>query len=214
MATTFSLNAKARTDAGKGASRRLRRLASELPAIIYGGGKDPKNISVTQKDLLKSLEDEAFYSHIISLSVDGAVEQVLLRALQRHPAKPVLLHADFQRVDASNKITLRVPLHFTNQDKCIGAKFEGGIISHSASDIEIRCLPKDLPEYIELDMTDVHVGTILHLSHLKLPEGVESVQLAHGEDHDQAIVSVLAPRGSAADDEEAPAAAAAAPKKD
>jgi len=210
MATNFTLTAKARTDAGKGASRRLRRLAGELPAIIYGGTKAPQNITVPQKDLLKALEDEAFYSHIITLSVDGAAEQVILRDLQRHPAKPVVLHADFQRVDASHKITMRIPLHFTNQDKCIGAKMEGGVISHSASDIEVRCLPKDLPEFIELDMTDVHVGTILHLSHLKLPAGVESVQLAHGEDHDQAIVSVLAPRGSAgdADDEAAPAAEA------
>lgn len=202
MATNFTLNAKVRTDAGKGASRRLRRLASELPAIIYGGDKAPQNISVPQKDLLKALEDEAFYSHVIALNVDGAVESVILRDLHRHPAKPVLLHADFQRVDATHEITMRVPLHFTNQDKCIGARMEGGVISHSASDIEVRCLPKDLPEFIELDMTDVHVGTILHLSDVKLPAGVESVQLSHGADHDQAIASVIAPRGSAADADE------------
>jgi len=200
MATNFSLNAKARTDAGKGASRRLRRLDNELPAIIYGGAKAPQNISLPQKDLIKALEDEAFYSHVININVDGAVEPVILRALQRHPSKTFLLHADFQRIDATHKITMRVPLHFTNQEKCVGVKTEGGVILHSASEIEVRCLAKDLPEFIEVDMTEVHVGTILHLSNIQLPAGVESVELAHGAEHDQAIVSVLSPRGGAAEE--------------
>jgi large subunit ribosomal protein L25 len=206
MATNFTLSARVRTDAGKGASRRLRRLANELPAIIYGGSEAPQNISQIQKDLAKALEDEAFYSHVINLNVDGAIQPVVLRDLQRHPSKPVLLHADFQRVDASQKITMRIPMHFINQEKCIGVRQEGGIISHSASEIEIRCLPKDLPEYVEVDMTDVHVGTILHLSSVQLPAGVESVELAHGAEHDQAIASVMAPRGSAAGEGEEGAA--------
>jgi len=203
MTSTFTLAAKARTDAGKGASRRLRRLAGELPAIVYGGEKAPQNISIVQKDLAKALEDEAFYSHIIKLTIDGNTEQVVLKDLQRHPSKAAILHADFQRVDATHFITMRVPLHFTNQEKCIGVRQEGGQISHSLSEIEVRCLPQNLPEFIEVDMTDLHVGTILHISHLQLPAGVESVELAHGAAHDHAVVSVTLPRGAAG--EEAPA---------
>ena len=202
MTTNFSLTAKVRTDAGKGASRRLRRLANELPGIVYGGTKAPLNISLLQKDLHKALEDEAFYTHIITLDVDGNPEQVVLKALQRHPAKPLLLHADFMRVDATHTITLRVPLHFINQDKCVGVRLEGGNISHSISEIEVRCLPQNLPEYIEIDMENVHVGTILHISDLKLPAGVESVQLSHGAAHDQAMVSVMLPRGAAGEEAE------------
>ena len=204
MAATFTINAKARTDAGKGASRRLRRQAGELPGIVYGGTKAPQNISLIQKDLAKALEDEAFYSHIITLTIDGASEQVVLRDLQRHPSKPVLLHADFQRIDATHEITMRVPLHFLNQEKCVGVRLEGGVISHSISEIEVRCLPQNLPEYIEVDLADVHVGSILHISDLKLPANVESVELAHGAAHDQAVVTVTLPRGSSTE-EEAPA---------
>lgn len=200
MTSTFTLAAKARNDAGKGASRRLRRLAGELPGIVYGGTKAPQSISLIQKDLAKALEDEAFYSHIITLTIDGASEQVILRDLQRHPSKPVILHADFQRVDATHSIHVRVPLHFINQDKCVGARLEGGVISHSLSEIELRCLPQNLPEFIEVDMTDVHVGTILHISDLKLPAGVESVELAHGAAHDQPVVSVTLPRGASGEE--------------
>lgn len=196
MATNFTLTAKVRTDAGKGASRRLRRLTGELPGIVYGGTKAPQNISLIQKDLAKALEDEAFYSHIITLTVDGATEQVVLRDLQRHPSKPVLLHADFQRIDATHMIHMRVPLHFINQDKCVGVRLEGGVISHSLSEIELRCLPQHLPEFIEVDMTDAHVGTLLHISDLKLPTNVESVELAHGAAHDLPVVSVTLPRGA------------------
>ena len=200
MATNFTLAAKARTDAGKGASRRLRRLAAEVPAIIYGGTKAPQTISVPQKDLIKALEDEAFYSHIITLDVDGTTEQVVLKDLQRHPSKTVLLHADFQRVDATHTITMRVPLHFLNQEKCVGVRLEGGSINHSISEIEVRCLPQNLPEFIEVDTTDLHVGDIVHISDLKLPAGVESVELSHGAEHDQPVASVHLPRGADAGD--------------
>ena len=198
MATDFQLNAKARTDVGKGASRRLRRLAGQLPAIVYGGDKAPLMINVPHKDLTKALEDERFYSHIISLVVEGSgTESVVLKALQRHPAKPQLLHADFLRVDATHSITMRVPLHFTNAEKSVGVRLGGGSISHAISELEIRCLPKDLPEFIEVDLTDLNLGEIIHISELTLPAGVESVQLSHGADHDLPVVSVLAPRGGA-----------------
>jgi large subunit ribosomal protein L25 len=196
MASNFTLAARVRTDAGKGASRRLRRLAGELPAIVYGGEKAPLNICVPHKDLSKALEDERFYSHVIMLNVEGSgTESVVLKALQRHPAKPQLLHADFLRVDASHTITMRVPLHFINEDKCVGARLGGGTISHAMSDLEVKCLPGNLPEFIEVDLAEIKVGEILHISNLKLPAGVESVQLSHGADHDLPVVSVLAPRG-------------------
>jgi large subunit ribosomal protein L25 len=199
MAISFNLNAELRSDKGKGASRRLRRLAGELPGIIYGGTKAPQNISLSHKDLSKALEDEAFYSHIISLNVDGTVEKVVLKDLQRHPAKASLLHADFQRVDETHAITMRVPLHFINQEKCVGVRLEGGAVSHSLSEIEVRCLPQNLPEFIEVDVAELHVGDIVHISQLKLPAGVESVELSHGEGHDHAVVSVHLPRGATAD---------------
>jgi large subunit ribosomal protein L25 len=199
MTTNFTLAAKARTDAGKGASRRLRRLAGELPGIIYGGTKAPQNISLSHKELTKALEDEAFYSHIITLTVDGAAEKVVLKDLQRHPAKATLLHADFQRVDETHTITMRVPLHFLNEDKCVGVRLEGGAIAHSISEIEVRCLPQNLPEFIEVDVADLHVGDLVHISQLKLPAGVESVELSHGEGHDHAVVSVHLPRGATVD---------------
>jgi large subunit ribosomal protein L25 len=199
MTTNFTLAAKARTDAGKGASRRLRRLAGELPGIVYGGPKAPQNISLSHKDLAKALEDEAFYSHIITLTVDNAAEKVVLKDLQRHPAKGTILHADFQRVDETHTITMRVPLHFLNQEKCVGVRLEGGAVSHSLSEIEVRCLPQNLPEFIEVDVADLHVGDMIHISQLNLPAGVESVELSHGEGHDHAVVSVHLPRGATTD---------------
>jgi len=120
-----------------------------------------------------------------------------LKALQRHPAKPQLLHADFLRVDATHSITMRVPLHFTNAEKCVGVRLGGGTVSHAISELEIRCLPSNLPEAIEVDLTDLNLGEIIHISELTLPAGVESVQLSHGADHDLPVVSVLAPRGGA-----------------
>jgi len=207
MSIDFSLNAKVRDDQGKGASRRLRRNANMIPAIVYGAQKAPQNISVSHKDLMKALESEAFYTHIIKLNIDGKIEDVLLKDLQRHPAKPVLTHADFLRVDKTKKVTLRIPLHFINEAICVGVKSGGGIINHNQTDLEIRCLPTDIPEFIEVDMAEVQLGGIKHISNLKLPKGVESVQLAHGADHDLAIASVNTPKAEKA---EAPAAEAAA----
>ena len=204
MSEDFVLNAELRADAGKGASRRLRRLEGQMPAIVYGGDKEPLNIQIPQKDMVKQLENEAFYSHVITINVDGGSESVLLKDLQRHPAKPVLLHADFLRVSMTQKVTVKVPLHFINEDTCVGVKMQGGQISHTMTELEISCLPGDLPEYIEVDMVDVEIEKIVHISDLTLPEGVVSVALSHGADHDGAVVSVHKPKGSAADaDEEA-----------
>ena len=182
MTAEFTLNAEARSDLGKGASRRLRRLASQVPAVIYGGDKAPVSISLLAKEVAKLLENEAAYSHVIALTVDGAVETVVIKALQRHPAKGHVLHADFVRVVAGQKLTAHVPLHFLNQESSVGVKQQGGEVSHSAADVEVSCLPKDLPEFINVDMANVEVGQILHMSDLVLPAGVELVALAHGKD--------------------------------
>ncbi len=182
MTAEFTLNAEARSDLGKGASRRLRRLASQVPAVIYGGEKAPQSISLLAKEIAKLLENDSAYSHVIALTVDGAVETVVIKALQRHPAKGHVLHADFVRVVAGQKLTAHVPLHFLNQESSVGVKQQGGEVSHSAADVEVSCLPKDLPEFINVDMANVEVGQILHMSDLVLPAGVELVALAHGKD--------------------------------
>ncbi len=196
MSNEFELNVTVRTDLGKGASRRLRRLADLVPAIIYGEGKAPVNITIPLKDILKAVSNEAFFSHIITLNVDGKKEQGVIKALQRHPAKPRILHADFQRVSADHAISVAVPLHFINEDKCKGVKIGGGSIIKALNELQISCLPKDLPEFIEVDRTDLGVGEAIHISQIKLPKGVSSVDLTHGHDADNAVVSVLAPRGA------------------
>ncbi|MDE1463052.1 50S ribosomal protein L25/general stress protein Ctc [Spartinivicinus poritis] len=200
MSNEFTLVVEKRSDIGKGASRRLRREAGKTPAVIYGAEKAPESITILQKDILKALENEAFYSHILTLDVAGEKQEVILKDLQRHPSKDVILHADFLRVTADHKLTTHVPLHFINEDKCAGVK-KGGAITHNTIEVEVRCLPADLPEFIEVDMTDVDLGQILHLSDIKLPKGVELVELAHGENHDLAIANVHTTRGGA--DEEA-----------
>lgn len=200
MSNAFELNATVRSDLGKGASRRLRRLAEMVPAIIYGEGKAPVNISIPHKDIQKALTNEAFYSHIITLQVDGKPEQVVIKALQRHPAKPRIMHADFQRVSADRAIVVAVPLHFINEDKCKGVKIGGGSIIKALNELQISCLPQDLPEFIEVDLSDLGLGEAIHISQINLPKGVSSVDLAHGHDSDNSVVSVLAPRGIASAD--------------
>jgi len=205
MSGEFVLNAVSRGDVGKGASRRLRRGADQVPGIIYGGEPSPQPISVSHKELAKALENEAFFSHLISLSVDDSTQEVILKDLQRHPSKPKILHVDFLRVSKDRKITVHIPLHFVNEDRCYGVKQQGGMIQHSANEVHISCLPKDLPEYIEVDMSGCHVGQSLHLSDLVLPPGVESVALSHGPEHDIPVATVLSPKGGSIGEEESEA---------
>ena len=190
MSTNFTINAKSREDTGKGASRRLRRLTGEVPAIIYGGKKDAEKISILHKDITKALENDAVYSSIISLSIDGKAEDTIIKDIQRHPAKQIILHMDFLRVSKTTKLQTRVPLNFINEDTCVGVKLGGGLIAHTMTDIEISCLPKDLPESIDVDMAEVDVGQIVHLSDLTLPDGVESVSLSQGTDYDLTVATV------------------------
>ena len=206
MSTDFTLYAKGREDTGKGASRRLRRLAGEIPAIVYGGKKDPVMLTLLHKDVAKALENEAFYSHIVSLDVDGSSEDVILKDVQRHPAKKLILHLDFLRVSKMTKLHTKVPLHFINEDVSVGVKTGGGIVAHTMTELDIMCMPKDLPEYIEVDMSDVELGQIVHISNIKLPKGVESVALSHGSDHDLSVATINKPKAAPVEGEVAPAA--------
>ena len=200
MSDAYVLEATSRADAGKGASRRLRRLENKVPGIVYGGKSDPVSISMDHDPLFHQLENEAFFSSIIQLKIDGKGEDVLLKDLQRHPAKNIIMHADFLRVDKNQTIVVQVPLHFVNEDTAIGVKMQGGRIAHQANEIEIRCLPGDLPEYIEVDMAQVEVGQVIHLSDVTLPEGVVSVALGLGEEHDLTIANISAPKAETDDD--------------
>ena len=202
MSDQFEVQAELREDTGKGASRRLRRLADKVPAIIYGGDKDPQSLTLVRKDIEMSLESEAFYSQVLQVNVAGEVQKAILKDLQRHPAKNNVMHADFLRINEKVAIKVNVPIHFLNEEDCAGVKMEGGMIQHQATDIEVSCLPGDIPEYIEVDMLEVITGQIVHLSEVNLPEGVTSVALSLGEDHDLAIASVVAPKGTIDEDEE------------
>ncbi|GAB3092641.1 50S ribosomal protein L25/general stress protein Ctc [Aestuariicella hydrocarbonica] len=201
MSEDFVLNAVAREDAGKGASRRLRRLEGQVPAIVYGGTKKPATIQIPHKDLVKQLENEAFYSHIITINVGDKSESVLLKDLQRHPSKPVIMHADFMRVSKTKKVAVKVPLHFINEDNSKGVKVQGGKAIHTMTELEIECLAANLPEFIEVDLADMELGQTLHISELVLPKDVTSVALSHGEDHDGAVVSIIKPKGMTEDTE-------------
>ena len=201
MSTNFVINARSREDTGKGASRRLRRQSGEVPAIIYGGKKHAEKISILHKDITKALENEAVYSSIISLAVDGKAEDTIIKDIQRHPAKQVILHLDFLRVSKTTKLQTRVPLNFLNEDICVGVKMGGGLIAHTMTDIEVSCLPKDLPESIDVDMEQIDIGQIVHLSDIKMPSGVESVSLSQGAEYDLTVATVN--KQKAADIEEA-----------
>jgi large subunit ribosomal protein L25 len=189
MQESFEINAELRTDKGKGASRRLRR-TDNVPAIIYGGKEDPQSLTIKHNELILHLENEAFYSHVLGVNVGGKIEKAVLRDVQRHPSKPRILHVDFLRVSETEKLRMNIPLHFMNEDVAIGVKQQGGVVSHLSTEVEVSCLAKDLPEYIEVDLTNLELGHSIHLSELKLPSGVELVELSHGESHDQAIVNI------------------------
>ena len=190
----FVLNAELRSDKGKGASRRLRRQADQVPAILYGAGKEPQPLSIRHQDLHKACESEAFYSNIITINVDGNAEDAILKDLQRHPARDRIMHADFLRILMDQEITVEVPLHFINEETCVGVRQGGGNISHNMTSVEITCLPGDLPEFIEVDVEDVDVGSSIHMSELVLPQGLVIPSLQLGPDHDHVVVSVNAPK--------------------
>ena len=195
----FELIAEQRSDVGKGASRRLRR-DGKLPGIVYGANKDASMIVFNHNEIMHQLEQEAFYSRVLTLKIGKTTQKVVLKDLQRHPFKRSVLHIDLQRIDEDQKLTMRVPLHFINEEMCIGVKQDGGVISHLMAEVEIVCLPKDLPEFLDIDMSEVGINETLQLKDIKLPEGIEIYSLLHGGDDAQPIVSVHIPKVSAADE--------------
>jgi large subunit ribosomal protein L25 len=207
MNETFELHAEPRADVGKGASRRLRR-ADKVPAILYGANQTPEMLSLSHRELVKSLENPAIFSHILDLHIGDRRESVIFKDLQRHPAKPRLLHADFLRVSATQELQVQVPLHFINEETSPGVK-AGGMISHHLIGVEISCLPANLPEYIEVDVGALEVGDAIHLTELQLPPGVE-LATAPDADHDEPVVSIHAKAAEEGAAEEGEAAAPAA----
>jgi large subunit ribosomal protein L25 len=194
----FTLDAEIRTDLGKGASRRLRR-AEKVPAILYGGGKDPVSLTLEHNKVIQAQEFEAFYSHVLTLTIGGKKESVLVKDIQRHPFKPKVTHLDFLRIEKNKPVHTSVPIHFVNEDSAPAIKTQGGHAEHHLNSLNITCLPKDLPEFIEVDLAPVELGQTLHLSDIKLPKGVTLDELSKGEDHDQAVVTVKAAKGGGSD---------------
>ena len=207
MANDYSLTATSRTDLGKGASRRLRREAL-IPAIVYGGDSDPAPITVKSNEMTRNLMEESFYASLITLDIEGTEETVILRDLHRHPFKAIILHADFQRVNAKEALTVTVPFHFINEDTATGVKMGGGIINHVMNEIEISCLPKNIPEYIEIDIAELDLHESISLSDIKFPEGVRATMLIVGEGEAESenaslpIVSIYEPRAATAEEED------------
>jgi large subunit ribosomal protein L25 len=202
----IAIKADKREVQGTGASRRLRRLADKVPGIVYGAGQEPANIELDHNDLYHKLRLEAFHASILDMELEGKTQQVLLRDFQMHPWKQNILHIDFQRVDPKKKIHMKVPLHFINEEVSPGVKTSGGLVSHVLNELEISCLPKDLPEFIEVDLKDLSAGHSLHVAELKLPAGVEVIT-HRGEN--PTVATIVIPRAVAAEEEAAPAVSAA-----
>jgi large subunit ribosomal protein L25 len=209
MTQTFVVEAEVRALQGTGASRRLRR-EGKVPAILYGGKSGPQNIAVSHNELMKQLKIEAFYSHILTLNLGGQSEQVVLKDLQRHPVRDEVLHADFQRVVADQLLRKAVPLHFKGEAGSPGVKTGGGMIEHFANEVEVECYPANLPEFIEVDLSNIELGDVVHLSSIQLPEGVTLIELKH--DNDLAVASCHLTKAPKEEDE-APAAEAEAEAK-
>ena len=211
MSDDIQVQATSRSVLGKGASRRLRR-ENLVPGILYGADEDPEPINLKHNEVIKHLENDLFYSQLLMLSVDGKEAiRTVLRDVQRHPHKLQILHLDFQRVVAGAELTLTVALNYLNEDVCYGVKTEGGMITHSESEVSIACLPRHIPDNIEIDMTDLKIGDSVHLSDLKLPEGVRLTDLDENDDSsDRAVASVIASRKTLEEEDEEAAEAEAA----
>ena len=194
MSNVFEFVAESRGQSGKNAARRARHLGN-VPAVLYGAHKEPQMLMLNHNEVIKHLEHEAVYSHVLDVTVDGKTEKAILKAVQRHPARVQILHLDFQRVDMSETVKVHVPLHFINESTSVGGK-KGGISAHSMTDVEVSCLPSVLPEYIEVNLATLDIGESLHLSDLVLPTGVSLVALAQGSEHNLPVVSMMPSKAS------------------
>ncbi len=192
--TSFEVNATARTTRGTGANRRLRQ-QGKIPAVLYGTSKETLSLTLVANELNKQLKNESFYSKVLTINIDGQSEQAILKDLHRHPSTSYVLHADFQRVSETEKLHMEIPLHFINEDRCPGIKESGGLLSRQMTEVEIRCLPKYLPEFIEVDLSQLRLNDVVHLSDLKLPPEVEIVALIQGTEYDSTVATVQLARG-------------------
>lgn len=208
MKTAFELAGEPRANVGRTDARRLRR-AGKVPAILYGGGEAPESVILDHNSLSHQMQREAFYTSILTLKYGSKTQQVVVKDVQRHPARPIIMHLDFQRIREDQEITLYVPIHFLNEATAKGVKEQGGVVEHLMSEVEVRCLPRYLPEYLELDVGALELNQIYHLSDIKLPEGVTLVALAHG--HDEPVVAVNPPRQEEVDVPSAEVAAGEVP---
>ena len=222
MSQDFDLIAEIREDQGKGASRRLRR-EGKVPAIIYGAGRPPRQLAFDHNRVIQQLENESFYSSVLNIKVGDKSQAAIVKDIQRHPSKRVVMHMDFQRIVEDEKIKMNVPIHYLNAEEAVGVKQGGGSVSQLVNDVEVSCLPRDLPEYFEVDIAELGLNEMLHLSDIKLPEGVEIPELAQGPEHDHAIVSIQVIKvreepeeveAAEGEEGEAPAAEAEAPAED
>ncbi len=194
MSQNIEIHAELREDVGKGASRRLRRSAEHVPAIIYGGETAPEKLTLSTHELTKAMQAEAFFSQILDVIVKGKTQQAVLRDLQRNPANDRVLHIDFMRISANKPIQVSVPFHFVDEDQCIGVREGGGVINHPMTEVEISCLPADLPEYLEVFMAQLELNQAVHLTDVAVPPGVTIVALSHSDDYDSVVASVAVPR--------------------
>jgi large subunit ribosomal protein L25 len=205
MSQKFDLIAEIREDQGKGASRRLRH-EGKVPAIIYGAGRPPRQLAFDHNRVMQQLENESFYSSILSIKVGDRDQAAIVKDIQRHPAKNRVMHMDFQRIVADEKIKMNVPIHYLNTEEAVGVKTGGGSVSQLITDVEVSCLPKDLPEYFEVDIVNLELDEMLHISDIKVPEGVEIPQLAQGPENDHAIVSIHVIKAAPIEEDEVEAA--------
>ncbi len=195
MANVFEFVAEARGTTGSSAAKVVRRLG-KVPAVIYGGDGAPEMLTLDHNEVVKHLAHEAVYSHVLDVKIDGKTEKAVLKHIQRHPARPQILHMDFMRVDASHKLKVHVPLHFINEATSVGVK-KGGVVNHTMADVEVLCMPSALPEFIEVDLAAVDVGCTIHLSDLVLPQGVEIAALLHGAEHDHPVAQIVKSKAAA-----------------
>ena len=201
MADNFDLIADIREDQGKGASRRLRK-TGRVPAIIYGAGRPPRSLTFDHNKVIKQLESESFYSSILNIKVGDKSQAAIVKDIQRHPAKMQIMHMDFQRIVEGEKIKMNVPIHFVNAEESVGVREGGGSVSQLINDVEVSCFPKDLPEYFEVDIIDLDIDQMLHLSDITVPKGVEIPELAQGPEHDHAMVSIHIIKAAPIEDDE------------
>ena len=202
MPDLLTIDASQREEVGTSTARRLRRNQDLVPGVVYGGGEDPGHFTIDYRRIAKIVEDEAFFSQILSLSVGDRSEQVVLRELQRNPATEKVVHVDFLRVREDQELQVSIPFHFLNAEECVGVRLNGGMVSYNLTEIQVSCLPRDLPEFLEIDLEDLDIGDSVHLSDIELPPGVSFVVLSQDDARDDQIVNVHMPRGMIVDEEE------------